>query len=87
MVFKIKCTEFWKRFDHLYKPELPKRYKLEYISDTIQQYPEIVRNLGLIFNDTICWKEHTKPEPLSSYYIFNIIDEKKWLFSKLKYSL
>ena len=87
MVFKIKCTEFWNRFDHLYKPKLPKHYKLEYTSDTIQQYPEIACNLGLIFNDTICWKAHTKPEPLSSYYVFNIIDEKKWLFSKLKYSL
>ena len=87
MVFKIKCTEFWNRFNHLYKPKLPKHYKLEYISDTIKHYPEITRNLGLIFNDTICWKAHTKTEPLSSYYIFNIIDEKKWIFTKLKYGI
>ena len=84
MEFKIKCADFWKTFDVLYKVHIPTSYKLEHTSDTINKYPDVLHNLGLYLLDVI----NERPDPYSSwYYRFKVINNKRWVYTKIKYGI
>jgi hypothetical protein len=68
---RIKSTDFWRVFISIYDV-LHSRSHI-----TLRNNPKATKNLGLEFI-----KVDRDNEP---YYIFCIIDKKKWAFTRLKY--